>query len=30
MTGRQLREIGVACPPLLPASSFIFQIHKVM
>ena len=29
MTGRQLREIGVACPPLLPASSFLFQIHKV-
>jgi alpha-galactosidase len=30
MTGRQLREVGVACPPLLPASSFLFQIHKVM
>ena len=30
MTGRQLREIGVTCPPLLPASSFLFQIHKVM
>jgi alpha-galactosidase len=29
MTGRQLREIGVTCPPLLPASSFLFQIHKV-
>ena len=29
MSGRQLREIGVACPPLLPASSFLFQIHKV-
>ena len=30
MTGRQLREIGVTCPPLLPASSFLIQIHKVM
>ena len=30
MTGRQLREIGVICPPLLPASSFLIQIHKVM
>jgi alpha-galactosidase len=30
MTGRQLREIGVTCPPLLPASSFLFQIYKVM
>jgi len=29
MTGRQLREIGVTCPPLLPASSFLFQIYKV-
>lgn len=29
MTGRQLKEIGVTCPPLLPASSFLFQIHKV-
>ena len=30
MTGRQLREIGVTCPPLLPASTFLIQIHKVM
>ena len=30
VTGRQLREIGVTCPPLLPASSFLLQIHKVM
>ena len=30
MTGKQLREIGVTCPPLLPASSFLIQIHKVM
>ena len=30
MTGRQLREIGITCPPLLPASSFLIQIHKVM
>ena len=30
MTGRQMREIGVVCPPLLPASSFLIQIHKVM
>ena len=30
MTGRQLREIGVICPPLLPASTFLIQIHKVM
>jgi len=29
MTGRQLKEIGVTCPPLLPASSFLFQIYKV-
>jgi alpha-galactosidase len=29
MTGRQLQEIGVTCPPLLPASSFLIQIHKV-
>ena len=29
MTGRQLREIGVPCPPLLPASSFLIQIYKV-
>jgi len=25
-----MREIGVVCPPLLPASSFLIQIHKVM
>jgi alpha-galactosidase len=30
MTGRQLREIGVTCPPLLPASTFLIQIHRVM
>ena len=30
MTGRQLREIGVTCPPLLPASTFLIQIYKVM
>jgi alpha-galactosidase len=30
MTGRQMREIGVVCPPLLPASSFLIQIHQVM
>jgi len=30
MNGRQLREIGITCPPLLPASSFLIQIHKVM
>jgi len=30
MTGRQLGEIGVTCPPLLPASTFLIQIHKVM
>ena len=30
MTGRQLNEIGVICPPLLPASSFLIHIHKVM
>ena len=30
MTGKQLREIGITCPPLLPASSFLIQIHKVM
>ena len=30
MTGRQLREIGITCPPLLPASSFLIHIHKVM
>ena len=29
MTGRQLKEIGVTCPPLLPASSFLIQIYKV-
>ena len=30
MTGRQLREIGITCPPLLPASTFLIQIYKVM
>jgi len=29
MSGRQLKEIGVPCPPLLPASSFLIQIYKV-
>ncbi|MEY4146628.1 MAG: hypothetical protein RL278_184 [Actinomycetota bacterium] len=29
MSGRQLKEIGVVCPPLLPASSFLIQISKV-
>jgi alpha-galactosidase len=29
MSGRQLKEIGVVCPPLLPASSFLIQIYKV-
>ena len=29
MSGRQLKEIGVTCPPLLPASSFLIQIYKV-
>ncbi len=29
MTGRQLKELGVTCPPLLPASSFLIQIYKV-
>ena len=30
MTGRQLKEIGITCPPLLPASTFLIQIYKVM
>jgi alpha-galactosidase len=30
MTGRHMSEIGVVCPPLLPASRFLIQIHKVM
>ena len=30
MTGRHMSEIGIICPPLLPASSFLIQIHKAM
>ena len=29
MSGRQMREIGVICPPLLPASSLLLHIQKV-
>lgn len=29
MTGRQMSEIGVICPPLLPAASFLFRIQQV-
>lgn len=29
MTGKHVKEIGIICPPLLPASSFLFQIRKV-
>ena len=29
MSGQQMREIGVICPPLLPASSLLLHIQKV-
>jgi alpha-galactosidase len=30
LTGRQLRELGFICPPLLPASSFLVLIQQVL